>query len=207
MQVCKERRLLPFFDSAYQGFASGDLDKDAAALRLFASNDMELLLAQSFAKNMGLYGERAGALSILCKDTVGASNVESQLKQVIRPMYSNPPRHGAEIVATILKNPDLFEEWKEELKSMADRIKLMRTSLSDALQKRQVPGSWDHILNQIGMFSYSGLNRNQVRNMLDKWHVYMTADGRISMAGLSRNSCEYLAQAIADSVQDMRASL
>ncbi|XP_010110107.2 aspartate aminotransferase 3, chloroplastic [Morus notabilis] len=135
-QLIRSKALLPFFDSAYQGFASGSLDADAQPVRLFAADGGECLIAQSYAKNMGLYGERVGALSIVCKTADVASRVESQLKLVIRPMYSNPPIHGASIVAIILKDRDLYNEWTIELKAMADRIISMRQQLFDALRAR-----------------------------------------------------------------------
>lgn len=200
LDAVRSRSLLPFFDSAYQGFASGDLDRDGAAIRLFADAGLEMLLAQSYAKNMGLYGERVGALSVVSTDAAAAKRVESQLKMVARHMYSNPPKHGAAIVAIILSDPELFAQWKVELKGMADRIISMRQQLFDALQQVGCPGDWTHILKQIGMFSYTGLTKAQVENMANKWHVYMTLDGRISMAGLSGAKCGYLAEAIKDSV-------
>ncbi|TQE02615.1 hypothetical protein C1H46_011771 [Malus baccata] len=135
-QLVRSRELLPFFDSAYQGFASGSLDGDAQSVRRFAADGGECLIAQSYAKNMGLYGERVGALSIVCKNADVASKVESQLKLVIRPMYSNPPIHGASIVATILKDRDLFNEWTIELKEMADRIISMRLQLFESLHAK-----------------------------------------------------------------------
>ncbi|XP_022729065.1 aspartate aminotransferase, cytoplasmic-like isoform X3 [Durio zibethinus] len=135
-QLIRSKGLLPFFDSAYQGFASGSLDADAQPVRMFVADGGECLVAQSYAKNMGLYGERVGALSIVCKAADVASRVESQLKLVIRPMYSNPPIHGASIAATILKNSDMYDEWKIELKAMADRIISMRKQLFDALSAR-----------------------------------------------------------------------
>ncbi|XP_054788259.1 aspartate aminotransferase 1 isoform X2 [Prosopis cineraria] len=135
-QLIRSKALLPFFDSAYQGFASGSLDADAQSVRIFAADGGELLVAQSYAKNMGLYGERVGALSIVCKSADVASRVESQVKLVIRPMYSNPPIHGASIVAAILKDRDLYHEWTVELKAMADRIIAMRQQLFDALRAR-----------------------------------------------------------------------
>eukprot|EP00803_Ostreobium_quekettii_P005741 evm.model.scf_1035.3 EVM.evm.TU.scf_1035.3 scf_1035:44608-49511(-) len=197
------KQLLPFFDSAYQGFASGSLSADAAGLRMFADACPQLLLAQSYAKNMGMYGERAGALSVLCSSQGEAAVVASQLKQVIRPMYSNPPRHGAGIVAAILGSPELFREWEVELSGMADRIKLMRSKLHEALRQRGTPGSWEHILKQIGMFSYTGLSKRQVEHVTKKWHIYMTLDGRISMAGLSAKTCGYLADAMDDAVRNV----
>jgi aspartate aminotransferase len=134
LQVVQRRRLLPFFDSAYQGFASGSLERDAAAVRLFADAGLELLLAQSYAKNMGLYGERVGALTVVSRDPGTVKRVESQLKQVIRAMYSSPPRHGAEIAELVLSDPQLYDAWKAELKGMADRIITMRTKLHDSLK-------------------------------------------------------------------------
>eukprot|EP00892_Ulva_mutabilis_P012667 jgi/Ulvmu1/9773/UM056_0013.1 len=202
LKTCLERCLLCFFDSAYQGFASGDLDADAFALRLFLSSGAPMLLAQSFAKNMGLYGERAGALHVVCASAEEARRVGSQVKGVIRPMYSSPPRHGAAIAATVLGNPALYAEWKVELRMMSGRINDMRKELFACLKSAGVPGDWQHILNQIGMFSYTGLSKPQVQNLIQKWHIYLTADGRISMAGLNARKCKYLAEAILDSVQN-----
>ncbi|KAK3041690.1 hypothetical protein RJ639_001500 [Escallonia herrerae] len=152
-QLMRSKGLLPFFDSAYQGFASGSLDADAQSVRMFIADGGECLAAQSYAKNMGLYGERVGALSIVCKTADVASRVESQLKMVIRPMYSNPPIHGT-------------------------------------------PGDWSHIIKQIGMFTFTGLNTEQVAFMTREYHIYMTSDGRISMAGLNSRKVPHLADAI-----------
>ncbi|CAO2825920.1 unnamed protein product [Amaranthus hypochondriacus] len=195
-QLMRSKALLPFFDSAYQGFASGSLDKDAQAVRMFVADGGECLLAQSYAKNMGLYGERVGALSIVCKTADVANRVESQLKLVIRPMFSNPPIHGASVVAIILRDRSLFDEWTVELKAMADRIISMRHKLFDALQSRGTPGDWSHIIKQIGMFTFTGLNKEQVAFMTKEYHIYMTSDGRISMAGLSTKTIPHLADAI-----------
>ncbi|XP_034684041.1 aspartate aminotransferase, cytoplasmic [Vitis riparia] len=195
-QLIRLKGLLPFFDSAYQGFASGSLDADAQSVRMFVADGGESLAAQSYAKNMGLYGERVGALSIVCKTADVASRVESQVKLVIRPMFSNPPIHGASIVAIILKNRDMYNEWTVELKAMADRIISMRQQLFDALRARGTPGDWNHILKQIGMFTFTGLNTAQVAFMTKEYHVYMTSDGRISMAGLSSKTVPHLADAI-----------
>ncbi|KAL5783262.1 hypothetical protein ACOSP7_008291 [Xanthoceras sorbifolium] len=195
-QLMRSKGLLPFFDSAYQGFASGSLDADAQSVRMFVADSGECLAAQSYAKNMGLYGERVGALSIVCKTAVVASKVESQLKLVIRPMYSNPPIHGASIVAAILRDRNLYNEWTIELKAMADRIISMRHQLSDALRVRGTPGDWSHIIKQIGMFTFTGLNSKQVAFMTKEYHIYMTSDGRISMAGLSSKTVPHLADAI-----------
>ncbi|KAK6129692.1 hypothetical protein DH2020_036558 [Rehmannia glutinosa] len=195
-QLMRSKALLPFFDSAYQGFASGNLDADAESVRMFVRDGGECLVAQSFAKNMGLYGERVGALSIVCRTADVAGRVESQLKLVIRPMYSNPPIHGASIVSTILKDRTMFQEWTIELKAMADRIISMRQQLFDALRGRGTPGDWSHIIKQIGMFTFTGLNSEQVAFMRNEYHIYMTSDGRISMAGLSSRTVPHLADAI-----------
>ncbi|KAK4558886.1 hypothetical protein RGQ29_008230 [Quercus rubra] len=195
-QLMRSKALLPFFDSAYQGFASGSLDADAQPVRMFVGDGGECLVAQSYAKNMGLYGERVGALSIVCKSADVASRVESQLKLVIRPMYSSPPIHGASIVAAILKDRNLYTEWTIELKAMADRIISMRQQLFDALRARGTPGDWSHIIKQIGMFTFTGLNSEQVAFMTREYHIYMTSDGRISMAGLSSRTVPHLADAI-----------
>lgn len=140
---------------AYQGFASGSTDRDAFAVRHFVEQGHQIALAQSFAKNMGLYGERVGAFSLTVKDAEEKKRVDSQLKIVIRPMYSNPPLHGARIASTILGNQDLNAEWEVEVKGMADRIISMRDELYGLLtHDLKTPGEWGHIKSQIGMFSY-----------------------------------------------------
>ncbi|CDS12997.1 Putative Aspartate aminotransferase [Lichtheimia ramosa] len=202
-QVVKDRDHFVFFDMAYQGFASGDCTRDAYALRKFASEGHQLVLSQSFAKNMGLYGERVGSFSVVCADAEEKARVESQLKILIRPMYSNPPIHGARLVSTVLNTPELKQEWLEEVKFMADRIITMRTKLRNHLE--QDFGSkknWEHITNQIGMFCFSGLTPEQVDKLKDDWHVYLTRDGRISMAGISSGNVKYLAEAIHNVTKD-----
>lgn len=198
--VIQEKNHTPFFDVAYQGFASGSLDADASSVRLFAARGMEIFVAQSYSKNLGLYSERIGALNVVCSSVEAAARVKSQLKRLARPMYSNPPVHGARIVANVVGSPDLFNEWKEEMQMMAGRIKSVRQKLYDNLTTKDESGKdWSFILKQIGMFSFTGLNKAQSENMTNKWHVYMTKDGRISLAGLSAAKCEYLADAILDS--------
>ena len=179
LEVTRSRKLLPFFDSAYQGFASGDLDRDGAAIRLFVNAGLELLLAQSFAKNMGLYGERVGALSVIVGSPGVKEPVLSQLRVTARTMYSNPPKHGAAVAALVLTDPDLFAQWKVELKGMADRIISMRHKLKEELIAVGAPGTWDHITDQIGMFSFTGLTKTQVEHLTKQSRVFLTADGRI----------------------------
>ncbi|KIM48153.1 hypothetical protein M413DRAFT_439876 [Hebeloma cylindrosporum] len=195
--IVKEKKLFPFFDMAYQGFASGSTAKDAFAVRHFVSQGHQIALAQSFAKNMGLYGERVGAFSLTTADPAEKARVDSQLKIIIRPMYSNPPLHGARIANAILNNADLYTQWESEVKGMADRIISMREKLYTTLQKDlNTPGEWGHIKSQIGMFSFTGLTSPQTKALAEKAHVYMTADGRISMAGLNGNNIEYFAQSV-----------
>lgn len=194
--LVKDRQLFPFFDMAYQGFASGDINADAVGLRKFVADGHKLLVTQSYAKNMGLYGERVGALSLVCESPAEAKAVESQLKILIRPMYSNPPVHGARIVAKILGTPELRDEWLREVKAMADRIKLMRTMLVDCLKKEGSTRNWSHITNQIGMFCFTGLTEPQVEKLTKEFHVYLTKDGRVSVAGITSKNVSHLAKGI-----------
>ncbi|RKP23073.1 pyridoxal phosphate-dependent transferase [Syncephalis pseudoplumigaleata] len=196
-QAIKERDHFVFFDMAYQGFASGDPTRDAYALRSFVEQGHRIMLAQSFAKNMGMYGERIGAFSILAESKEERQRVESQLKIIIRPMYSNPPLNGARIVSEVLNNNALRQEWLGEVKTMADRIITMRTKLYDHLvDDFGSKHSWNHIKDQIGMFCFTGLKPDQVEALKRDHHVYLTKDGRISIAGVSSHNVKYLAQAI-----------
>jgi len=197
-QLIKSRNLYVFFDMAYQGFASGDVDGDAFPIRQFLADGHNICLAQSYAKNMGLYGERAGAFTVVCKDKEEASRVNSQIKILIRPMYSNPPIHGARIVTEILSNPELKQKWLGDVKTMADRIITMRTKLRDGLKREGSTLNWQHITDQIGMFCFTGMKPDQVENIVKKHSVYLTKDGRISIAGISSKNVDYLAHAIHD---------
>jgi len=199
-KVVKEKNLYPLFDSAYQGFASGDLDKDAWAVRYFIEQGFELLCCQSFAKNFGLYNERVGNITLVSNTTENLSKVLSQITLLIRGNYSNPPSHGARIVATALSDPNLFDEWKGCIKTMADRIRLMRAGLRDLLVANNAPGNWDHIVSQIGMFSYTGLTPRQVDYVRVQYHIYMLQSGRVNMCGLTTKNLEYVAKAITDAV-------
>ncbi|KAG8936576.1 Aspartate aminotransferase, cytoplasmic [Tulasnella sp. 418] len=186
-----------FFDCAYQGFASGDLDRDASAVRYFEQRGVPLLVCQSFAKNAGLYGERVGALHVVGSNQEEANRVRSQLSVLQRSEISNPPSHGARLIALILNNPDLFEEWKRDIKTMAYRIIDMREKLRDILvNELKTPGNWDHITSQIGMFSFTGINPTQSQAMIEKAHIYLTANGRISMAGLNSKNLRYVADSL-----------
>ena len=194
--LIKSKEHYVFFDMAYQGFASGDPSKDALALRLFVEQGLNPMVAQSYAKNFGLYGERVGALSVVCQNGEERERVESQLKIIIRPMYSNPPIHGARIVSTVLNDQGLKGLWLGEVKMMADRIISMRTALKNELISLGSKHSWEHITDQIGMFCYTGLQPAQVERITKEYHVYLTKDGRISIAGINPTNVNELAKAI-----------
>jgi aspartate aminotransferase len=161
-EAVKSGEHFAFYDMAYQGFASGDTDKDAFALRHFIEQGHNVALAQSFAKNMGLYGERVGAFSIVCADAEEKKRVDSQIKILVRPLYSNPPIHGARIASEILNDASLNQQWLSEVKDMAERIITMRALLKKNLEDLGSKHDWSHITNQIGMFAYTGLTAEQM---------------------------------------------
>lgn len=195
-EMVRKRNLFPFFDMAYQGFASGDISRDAFAVRYFVDNGHSIALAQSFAKNMGLYGERVGAFSLICSSSEEAVRVMSQVKILVRPMISNPPIHGARIAARILSDSSLKEQWLTDVKGMADRIISMRRQLKDLLAKEGSSHSWQHIVDQIGMFCFTGISPQQVERLVKEYSIYLTKDGRISIAGVSSSNVSYLAHAL-----------
>ncbi|XP_050315960.1 aspartate aminotransferase, mitochondrial-like [Anthonomus grandis grandis] len=195
-QICMQKKHFPFFDIAYQGFASGDPERDAKAVRMFIDDGHQVAVAQSFAKNMGLYGERIGAFTFTCRSKEEVAKVLSQMKIVIRAMYSNPPTFGARLITEILGNPELKCLWLQDVKSLADRIMSCRKKLVEALKKEGSKKDWSHITNQIGMFSFTGLKPEEVKNIIKEFAVYMTADGRISVASLGSPNIDYVAKAI-----------
>ncbi|KAG7370162.1 aspartate aminotransferase [Nitzschia inconspicua] len=187
---------IAFFDSAYQGFATGNSEKDAQAFRYAVSQHVPILLAQSFAKNFGLYGERVGTLSIVCGDVVQKERIMSELRSIIRPLYSSPPRHGSSIVKTILMDPALKEEYYQECAKMAIRIKKMRKKLEEALQVAGSIHDWSHITKQIGMFAYTGMDEAMCKQLTEEFSIFLTTNGRISMVGLNNSNLTYVANAI-----------
>ena len=194
--VVKARGIVPFLDLAYQGFADGT-DADAFAPRLFAEAMHPVLLASSFSKSFSLYGERVGALSVVASSPDEGARALSNLKRIVRTNYSSPPTHGGDIVARVLNSADLRAQWEKELGSMRDRIKVMRKALVDGIQKR-VPGSdFSFILAQRGMFSYSGLTREQVLRLRSEYSIYTIETGRICVAALTTKNIDYVADAIA----------
>ncbi|KAJ3030226.1 UNVERIFIED_CONTAM: Aspartate aminotransferase, cytoplasmic [Siphonaria sp. JEL0065] len=194
--VIKEKNHFPFFDCAYQGFASGSLDQDAWAVRYFVEAGFEIFVAQSYSKNFGLYSERCGCLTVVTSTEQQAINVRSQLCRLNRASISNPPAYGARIVSSVLNDPVLFAEWEENLRTMAHRIIKMRAETVRHLTDLKTPGNWSHITSQIGMFSYTGLTVSQVKAIKEKFHVYMTDNGRISMAGLNEGNVKRFAEAV-----------
>ncbi|OKL55998.1 hypothetical protein UA08_08790 [Talaromyces atroroseus] len=195
--VCEQKGLFPFFDCAYLGFASGDLDEDAWAVRHFLSRGtLELAVAQSFSKNMGLYGERVGAFHLSTFSAEAATKAQGHLARLQRGQISTPPSRGARIATTILATPSLYQEWLLDLQEMTSRIQGMRRLLRDNLVSLGTPGNWDHICSQIGMFSYTGLSPEQVDIIRTDHHVYVLRTGRISIAGLTTANVAHVAKAM-----------
>ena len=205
--VCIARDAIVLFDTAYQGYASGNLEEDAYSVRYFVDKRrIPVLVTQSYSKNFGLYGERIGALNIVCKDKDQAVKVVSQLKGIVRPMYSNPQLHGARLVATVLEDQALNDLWNKELTEMSNRITEMRQALVGALADMRCPPpnasfkDWSHITSQIGMFAFTGLSPKQVDLITRKHHIYCTKNGRFSVAGINPSNVKHIAAAIKDAV-------
>jgi len=199
-EVCKSRDLFVFFDCAYQGFASGSLDTDAWAVRYFVDQGFEIFCSQSFSKNFGLYNERAGNLSIVVKDPSVMANFQAQITLIVRAMYSNPPSHGVRIVQTVLEDPALYQEWRDCIVIMSQRIKDMRAGLRQRLEALGTPGDWSHITSQIGMFSYVGLTKDQCVWLQKERSLYLLKSSRISMCGVTPGNIDYVAKAISEAV-------
>lgn len=195
-QVCADKKLVPLFDFAYQGFGSG-IEEDAAGLRLVASKVPELLVANSFSKNFGLYNERIGAVTVVAEDADAAVRAFSQVKRTIRANYSNPPAHGALIVSTILGDAALRAMWVQEVSEMRERIAEMRTLFVASLKAAGVTQDFSFISRQNGMFSFSGLNKAQVARLRDEFGVYIVGSGRISVAGMTKTNIPVICKAIA----------
>lgn len=194
--VLRERELIAYLDLAYQGYGDG-LNEDAYAIRLFAEQGLSFLVANSFSKSMSLYGERCGALSVVCPDKAQAVNVLGQLKATIRRNYSNPPIHGGQLVARVLVDADLRAMWEAEVTEMRVRIQAMRKQLHAVLSAK-VPGrNFDYFLTQRGMFSYTGLSAEQCDRLREEFGVYLVRSGRMCVAGLNNTNVETVANAMA----------
>ena len=196
VELCRARGLVPFLDMAYQGFADG-IDADAVAVRAFSASGLQFFVSSSFSKSFSLYGERVGALSIVTAGKDESARVLSQLKRVIRTNYSNPPIHGGALVAAVLASPELRHMWETELAGMRNRIRAMRTGLVDAIKAQGVAKDFSFVVQQRGMFSYTGLTAAQVERMKDEFGIYAVSTGRICLAALNTKNVDYVAKAIA----------
>jgi len=195
-RLMKQKDHFVCFDMAYQGFASGDCDKDVNSVRQFVDDGHKVCLLQSFAKNFGLYGHRVGCFSMMCDSAEEKARLDSQLKIIARALWSNPPIHGARIVQTILDDAVLKPQWYAEVKGMAERIISMRTLLKGLLHAEGSTKNWEHVTDQIGMFCYSGMTGEMVDKLATEHHIYMTRNGRISMAGCTTQNVPILAKAM-----------
>jgi len=196
IEVLKAGKLTPFLDMAYQGFGHG-IQEDGAVIGKFVASGMNFFVSTSFSKSFSLYGERVGGLSVLCQDKEEASRVLSQLKIVIRTNYSNPPTHGGAVVAAVLNDPELRALWEKELGEMRVRIKAMRQKLVDGLKAAGVKQDMSFITSQIGMFSYSGLSKDQMVRLRSEFGVYGTDTGRMCVAALNSKNIDYVCESIA----------
>ncbi|WP_023603446.1 amino acid aminotransferase [Aliivibrio logei] len=195
-KLCANKGLLPLFDFAYQGFAKG-VEEDASGLRTFAQYCPELLVASSFSKNFGLYNERVGAFTLVAKDPEVSVTAFSQVKAIIRSIYSNPPAHGAAVVTYILNDDALRTEWEQEVQEMRARIQEMRTLFVTTLKEQGVDADFSFIERQNGMFSFSGLSKEQVNRLKDEFAIYIVGSGRISVAGMTKDNMLPLCKGIA----------
>jgi aromatic-amino-acid transaminase len=196
IEVVGRRQLVPFLDLAYQGF-SRSIDEDGAVVRRFAETGRPLLVSNSFSKSFSLYGERIGAFSLVAASKEEAQRVLSQLKRIVRTNYSNPPTHGAQIVATVLATPELRALWEQELGGMRDRIKAMRQSFVAKLKARLPHRDFGFVARQNGMFSFSGLTQAQVARLKSEFSVYAVDSGRICVAALNTRNIDTVVDAIA----------
>ncbi|KAG0179784.1 Aspartate aminotransferase, cytoplasmic [Apophysomyces sp. BC1021] len=198
--VMQHKSHLPFFDCSYQGLASGDLDKDAWAVRYFVARGFELFAVQSFSTIFGLANERVGNLTVVCRTAEDARRVFSQLEIIQRGEVLGPPLHGLRIISLILNDPEMFAEWKSQLRKIHRRVTSIRKALYDHFTVLQTPGTW-HIKNQKGMFWWIELNASQLKVLKDKYHIYAAENGHICLAGLSKTNVGYFAKAVDEALR------
>jgi aromatic-amino-acid transaminase len=203
LPVLKERELIPFLDLAYQGFGDG-IAEDAFAIRLFTNSGISFFVANSFSKNMGLYGERCGALSVVCLNEHQAANVLGQLKATVRRNYSNPPMHGSLLVTRVLTDPELRPLWEAEVAAMRERIQVMRRQLHSEISAKCLGRDFNYFLTQRGMFSYTGLSPEQCDRLKEEFGVYIVRSGRMCVAGLNSGNVEATASAMAEVLSEVR---
>jgi len=201
IDVLQKRDLLPFVDMAYQGFGAG-LDDDAFAVREIARRGLPALVANSFSKNFSLYGERCGGLHVICEDAAAADRVLGQLTGSVRANYSNPPTHGAKIVTRVLTSPELKASWEKELAAMCERIARMRVAIHDGLRAHAGEVALARYVKQRGMFTYTGLNPQQVERLKDEFGVYILRSGRMCVAGLNEKNVGVVVDAVGKVMKD-----
>ncbi len=199
VEACRARGLVPFLDMAYQGFADG-IEPDALAVRLFSASGLSFFVSSSFSKSFSLYGERVGALSIVTESKEESARVLSQVKRVIRTNYSNPPIHGGAVVGAVLNSPELRQMWESELAGMRERIRAMRSGLVEELKAAGVAQDFSFVIQQRGMFSYTGLSAAQVERLKEEFGIYAVSTGRICLAALNSKNLGHVAKAIASVV-------
>lgn len=194
VEKIKTKNIFTFFDIAYQGFASGDKDEDAYAIRLFYQENMEFLVCESFSKNMGLYGERIGCLHVVSNDINYVNNIQTLLIGIFRSQCSFGPLHGAKIASYVVN--DFKSEWDQDVSKITTRLKSIRSKILAKLKQLNTPGNWDFICAQTGLFWYSGLSEAQVDELINKHHIYLPGNGRFNVAGFNDSNLDYVVEAI-----------
>lgn len=197
LEIVQTRKLIPFMDIAYQGFGD-DLESDAYAIRKAVAMGLPLFVSNSFSKNMSLYGERVGGLSVVCPNEEEAALVFGQLKFTVRRIYSSPPAHGGYVAADVMNDENLFALWESEVYAMRDRIRAMRQKLYEVLKSKVPERNFDYFITQRGMFSYTGLSPEQVKRLQEEFAVYLVGSGRMCVAGLNESNVDYVADAFAE---------
>ena len=197
LEIVQTRKLIPFMDIAYQGFGD-DLESDAYAIRKAVAMGLPLFVSNSFSKNMSLYGERVGGLSVVCPNEEEAALVFGQLKFTVRRIYSSPPAHGGYVAADVMNDENLFALWESEVYAMRDRIRAMRQKLYEVLKSKVPERNFDYFITQRGMFSYTCLSPEQVKRLQEEFAVYLVGSGRMCVAGLNESNVDYVADAFAE---------
>jgi aspartate aminotransferase len=205
-EIMKQKNLFPFFDLAYQGYISGDLYADIYPIYIFLENDFEMFISQSFSKSMNLYGERAGSLHVIINPSEtldeNIKNIKIHFTQIAKGIYLVPVGHGSRIIKRVLGKEHLRKMWENELKECVHRLNYVRSKLYEELKRIETKGTWEHVINQKGMFSYTGLNENQCCVLIEKHNIFLSKSGRISLSGLNDDNIQIVALAIKDAVEN-----
>ena len=201
LEVIKQRELIPFMDIAYQGFGE-DMDSDAYAIRKAVDMDLILFVSNSYSKNLSLYGERVGGLSVVCPTVEETERVFGQLNFIVRRIYTSPPSHGGRVVDIVMNDDALYQQWVSEVYGMRDRIKAMRLKLKSVLESKLPERSFDYITRQNGMFSFTGLTVEQIEQLQTEFGIYMVSNSRMCVAGLNVNNIDYVANAMVKVLKD-----